>query len=96
MIARYTRLALADLYEVRAYIALERPSAAHATGQRIREAIAGLVCFPDRGRPGRVAGTRELVISGAPFIAVYRVGGGNVDVLAILHSARRWPSTFER
>lgn len=96
MIVRYTRQALADLDEARAYIAQERPSAAHAIGPRIREAIAGLVSFPDRGRPGRVAGTRELVISGTPFIAVYRVGGGDVDVLAILHGARRWPSTFER
>lgn len=92
---RYTRQALADLDEARAYIAQERPATAQAIGQRIREAVTGLASFPDRGRPGRVSGTRELVIPGTSFIVAYRVGGGNVDVLAILHGARRWPSGFE-
>ena len=95
MNVRYTRQALADLDEARAYIAQERPASAQAIGQRIREAIAGLNQFPDRGRPGRVDGTRDLVIAGTPFIAAYRVGGGYVDVLAILHGARRWPCAFE-
>ncbi len=94
MIVRYTRQAIADLDEVREFIAQERPAAAVAIGQRIRQAISGLSQFPDRGRPGRVAGTRELVVTGSPFIVAYRVGGGHIDVLAILHAARRWPSAF--
>lgn len=94
MIVRYTRQALADLDEARAYIALERPGAAQAVGQRIREAISGLAQYPDRGRLGRVIGTRELVIAGTPFVAAYRVGAEHVDVLAIMHAARRWPSAF--
>lgn len=94
MIVRYTRQALADLDEAQAYIALERPGAARAVGGRIREAIGGLAQYPDRGRPGRVGGTRELVITGTPFLVAYRVGDGHVDVLAIMHGARQWPSAF--
>ena len=94
MIVRFTRQALADLDEARAYIALDQPVAAQAIGSRIREAITGLAQFPERGRPGRVQGTRELVIAGTPFVAAYRVNGEHVDVLAIMHGARQWPSAF--
>jgi toxin ParE1/3/4 len=94
VIIRYTRQAIADLDEARAFIAHERPAAAAAIGQRIRQAVSELGQFPDRGRPGRVAGTRELVIPRCPFIVAYRVGDGHVDVLAILHAKRRWPSAF--
>jgi toxin ParE1/3/4 len=91
---RYTRQALADLDEAREFIARERLAVAAAIGQRIRQAVSGLSQFPDRGRPGRVAGTRELVISGSPFVVAYRIIDGHVDVLAILHAARQWPSAF--
>jgi len=36
-----------------------------------------------------------LVIPGTPFLAAYRISSGHVDVLAILHGARQWPSAFE-
>jgi toxin ParE1/3/4 len=91
---RYTRQALADLDEAREFIAQERPAAAATIAQRIRQAVSGLSQFPDRGRLGRVAGTRELVISGSPFIVAYRISNGHVDVLAILHGSRQWPSAF--
>jgi toxin ParE1/3/4 len=37
------------------------------------------------GRPGRVSGTRELAISGTPYLAVYRVQNNRVEILRILH-----------
>jgi toxin ParE1/3/4 len=43
------------------------------------------------GRPGRVPGTRELVIPNTPFIVPYRVVGNTIQVLRILHGARPWP-----
>lgn len=91
---RYTRQAIADLDAARTYIAEHNPVAASNMAGRIREAINGLRLFPDRGRAGRVEGTRELVIPGTPFIVAYRSDGGTVDVLAILHAARRWPGEF--
>lgn len=94
MKVRYTRQALADLDGARAYIAEHHPKAAAATAVRIREAIDGLRLYPEKGRPGRIEGTRELVIPNTPFVAAYRCDGRTVDVLAVLHGARRWPSAF--
>ena len=91
MIVRYTRQAIADLDEARAYIALDRPRAAEAMALRVREAIEGLRRFPERGRPGRVSGTRELVVPRTPFVVPYRIGGQEIQVLAVLPGKRDWP-----
>jgi toxin ParE1/3/4 len=91
---RYTRQALVGLDQARAYIAARDPQAAAAMAARIREAIDGLRPFPERGRPGRVAGTRELVIPTTPFVVAYRIGDGQIEILAIVHGARRWPGSF--
>ena len=48
-----------------------------------------LETFSDRGRPGRIDGTRELVR--APYIIVYRVRSEAVEILRIYHSAQNWP-----
>ena len=47
--------------------------------------------FPRSGRPGRVAGTRELVIIRTPYIAVYRIIDDTIHVLRARHSSRQWP-----
>jgi toxin ParE1/3/4 len=94
VIVRYQRAALADLAELRAFIAADRPRAALDVGRRIRSAIDRLAESPNRGRPGRVPGTRELVVPRLPFIVAYRVDIDQVVVLAILHAARRWPTGF--
>jgi addiction module RelE/StbE family toxin len=91
---RFTRQALADLENAHTYIAERNPRATAATAARIRNAIGGLTLFPDRGRAGRISGTRELVIPATPFIVAYRVGDGHIDVLAIMHGARLWPGAF--
>ena len=51
----------------------------------------GLDLFPDRGRIGRIAGTRELIFAPLPYIAVYRVNDDAVEILRIYHSAQDWP-----
>ena len=91
MIIRYTRLALADLDHARGYIALDNPQAAAAMAARIREAVDGLRQFPERGRPGRVAGTRELVVPRTPFVVPYRIAGQEIHIVAVLHGKRAWP-----
>jgi plasmid stabilization system protein ParE len=62
--------------------------------ERIRDAVSRLARFPASGRPGRVAGTRELVIAGTPYIVPYRVTGDAVQIITILHGAQRWPEQF--
>ena len=92
---RYTRLALADMAEVRTFIAEHNPGSAATTVASIRDAIDGLILFPERGRKGRIEGTRELVVPGTPFVVAYRIQSGELAVLAIMHGARRWPELFE-
>lgn len=95
MIVRYTWQAVADLEEARAHIASERPEAAEAMARRIRDSIQGLRQFPERGRLGRVPGTRELVVPRSPFVVPYRIAGREIQVIAVLHGARAWPPQQE-
>lgn len=87
---RLTSFAAGDLEAIEAYISEENPDAAARTVMRVLEAIEGLLEFPNIGRPGRVPGTRELVVSRTPFIAVYKVKSNVIWVLRVIHGARRW------
>jgi toxin ParE1/3/4 len=49
---------------------------------------------PHMGRPGRVPGTRELVVTRTPYIVPYRVRGDTLEILRVYHGARRWPDTL--
>lgn len=86
--------ALADLRAVHAYIAADNPRAARQTARRIVEAVDRLAVTPTISRPGRIVSTRELVIGGTPFIVPYRVRDGAVEILRVLHTARKWPSSL--
>jgi toxin ParE1/3/4 len=46
---------------------------------------------PGRGRPGRISGTRELVVVGTPYIVAYRVHANDIEILTIQHGAQLWP-----
>jgi toxin ParE1/3/4 len=88
---RFTKPSERDLSSIEEYISQENPAAAIRTVLRILNAIEGLAMFPDMGRPGRVLGTRELVISGTPYIAVYKVRDYTIWILRVLHGRMRWP-----
>jgi toxin ParE1/3/4 len=68
-------------------IAEDNPAAAARVVERIRTAIERLRDFPALGRPGRVEGTRELVIPGTPYIVPYRAVGEAVEIITVLHGA---------
>jgi addiction module RelE/StbE family toxin len=87
----WTPSALNDLDAAGAFIATENPRAARAIAIRVRTAVEYLTQHPALGRGGRVRGTRELVISGTPFIVVYRVRFDIIQLLRVLHHARKWP-----
>ncbi|MGI3899090.1 MAG: type II toxin-antitoxin system RelE/ParE family toxin [Janthinobacterium lividum] len=91
---RYTRLALADLAEAMIFISRHDPVAARSMVARIETAVAVLPIHPDLGRPGRITGTRELVVPRTPFIVPYRIAGSNIEVLAVIHGRRAWPSSL--
>lgn len=63
--------------------------------QRVLSTVAHLATTPHMGRSGRVAETRELVVSGTPYIVAYAVIGGEVVVLDVLHGAQDWPEGFK-
>ena len=73
------------------YIRTRNASAAERVAHTIHDGIVLLESFPGRGRPGRIEGTRELVFSPLPFVAVYRVIQGTVEIVRLLHGAQRWP-----
>ena len=82
------------LEDIKERIAADNPTAAAGMIERIRDAVNRLARFPASGRPGRVIGTRELVIAGTPYIVPYRVTGDAVQIITILHGAQRWPERF--
>lgn len=87
--------AVQDLVELRAHIAEDNPRAAIQMVQRIVDVVERLLpTQPAMGRPGRVAGTRELVIARTPYLVPYRVVGTRIEVIRVYHSARRWPDRF--
>ena len=88
MIVRWTPTALRDLGSLHSYIANDNLTAAAATVEKILRGIDALEHQPDIGRLGRVAGTRELIV--APYVVAYRARKGVIEVLAVIHGARRW------
>ncbi len=91
---RWTRLALEDVERAREYIAERNPSAAQAVIARIESALKALAAHPEIGRRGRVQGTRELVVPDTPFIIAYLLSKNAVEILAVIHGARRWPDSL--
>ncbi len=61
-------------------------------GDAIHAAVSRLADHPAMARLGRVAGTRELVVVGTPYIVVYRIEASAVVILRVLHGAQRWPA----
>lgn len=94
MKVRWTRLAVADLDSVYEYIATDDPAAAGRIVERIETAVVMLSRHPSAGRAGRIRGTRELVISGTPFIVPYRFRRAAIEVLAVIHASRKWPEAL--
>ncbi len=93
MIVEWLPAAHTNLRDAVAYIAGGNPSAALDVLDEIEAQSGGLSDFPELGRPGRVDGTRELVVNRTPFILVYRVLKNEelVQILRLLHGAQQWP-----
>ena len=94
MRVRWLRKAIANLDAEAEYIARDSPPAADRIVAKITQAIEGLRQHPSMGRPGRVPGTRELVIPDTPYIIPYRVRVDSLEILRIFHASRRWPDKF--
>jgi plasmid stabilization system protein ParE len=88
---RWLRAAVTHLITETEYIARDNPAAAARVETDIRRGLERLRRFPSLGRPGRVLGTRELVIPGTAYITPYRVRHDTVEILRVFRATRRWP-----
>ena len=91
MKVRWLRTALRNLEEEATYIAADDPAAARLVVARVLEAVIQLAVQPGLGRPGRVPGTRELVVARTCYVVPYRVKRDTVEVLRVFHTSRRLP-----
>jgi toxin ParE1/3/4 len=91
MNVRWSPEAAADFEGIVEYIRQQNASAADRVAHSLYDSVASLESFPNRGRPGRIADTRELVLAPLPFIVVYRVKRDELEIVRVLHGAQRWP-----
>jgi toxin ParE1/3/4 len=72
-----------------AHIAEHDPAAAKRVALHILYCVEYLLSEnPKLGAPGRVPGTRELVIPKTPYIVPYRVRGSRIEIARVYHSSR--------
>ena len=92
MRVQWSEPALSDLHNISTYLeaASSLPTANRIT-RAIYESVQSLKVLPNRGRPGRLSDTRELLIPKLPYIVVYRVLPDSVSIARILHGAQQWP-----
>lgn len=97
MIIDWLPAALRNRFDQLDYIAEDNPLAAADQDDEIERQVNMLQDHPKMGRPGRVKGTRELVISGTAFVLVYRLKGQQrIEVLRLLHGSQLWPPAARR
>ena len=94
MQVRWLRTALRNLEEDAVYIAADDRAAARLVVERVLQAVEQLAEQPSLGRPGRVPGTRELVVAGTRYLVPYRVRRGAIEILRVFHSSRRLPTRW--
>jgi toxin ParE1/3/4 len=82
------------LADLRAYIAAENPASAARVARTLLVAVERLADLPHLGRPGRVAGTRELLVPRTRYVIAYRVRGERLEIIAVFHGRQRWPAGF--
>lgn len=86
--------AIGHLADLRAYITRENPDAARRVAMTLLAAVERLAEWPNLGRPGRMAGTRELVVPGTRYVIPYRLRGNRLEIIAVFHGRQRWPKRF--
>ena len=90
---RWTLRALRRLDEIGAHIEQDNPDATARVIARIVTAVDMLADLPASGRPGRIKGTREVVLADIPYIIAYRVSR-DIEIITVMHAHQRWPQTL--
>jgi len=87
----WLKFARLDLHDIRDYISQDNPEAAEKTIISIIDTVETLSTLPEIGKPGRIKNTRELIIPGVPYTIPYRIKGDRIEILRVLHQARKFP-----
>ena len=89
---RWTDSAVRDFTQICDYIEKHgSSSAARRVALSIHQEIDLLAKFPEHGRTGRKPDTRELVFTGLPYLAIYRIRENAMEIVRLLHGAQEWP-----
>lgn len=92
MRVQWSAPSLSDLRDISSYLeAAADLRTANRITRAIYESVQSLKKLPNRGRPGRMTDTRELVVPRLPYIIVYRLLQNRVAIVRILHGAQQWP-----
>lgn len=95
MSIRWLTGATRSLRAVHHFIAADNQAAARRVVVRIERAVERLDAHPLSGRQGTVAGTRELVVPGLPYLVVYRIQDADVIILRVLHTKHELGRQFQ-
>jgi toxin ParE1/3/4 len=87
----WSRRAIRHLVYLREYIEKDSEQNAALVAKRILKAVDLLQSHPEMGRPGRVVGTRELVVPGTPYLIPYRVRRERLELIAVFRGRQKWP-----
>lgn len=88
---RWTKGASDNLENIKAYIDEDNPRAALETVLKVVHSVNQLSKHPTIGGPGRLEGTRELIVADTPFIVPYRIKNEIIQILRVLHHSQKWP-----
>lgn len=88
----WSRRAIRHLISLREYIGKDSQQNAEFVADRILKAVNLLQTQPGMGRPGRIVGTRELVVPDTPYVIPYRVRRERLELIAVFHGRQNWPA----
>jgi toxin ParE1/3/4 len=89
---RWTPAAANDLEAIASYLFEKTPENAARLVRELYQTPLKLEAFPNLGRAGRKSGTRELILTALPYVIVYQIKMGAVDMLRVLHTSQNWPT----
>jgi addiction module RelE/StbE family toxin len=88
----WSRRAVRHLVQLREFVENDSEQNAALVASRILKAVDLLESHPEIGRPGRIVGTRELVVPDTPYIIPYRVRRERLELIAVFHGRQKWPA----
>jgi toxin ParE1/3/4 len=81
----WTARARLQLLHIVDTIAADNPNTAWSLHDYIEARAQSLLDFPELGPPSRVAGTRQLVITGTLYLLTYRVKEDRITIANVWH-----------